>query len=499
MLDGGGVTLYPDQERALAMLRDSVRSGHRRPVLQAPTGFGKTIVGGQIVRNALAKGNRVAFTVPAIELIDQTVEKFEGMGVERIGVIQADHPRRDLRAPVQVCSVQTLDRRGWPEVDLAMVDEAHIRSALVERWMQERPETLFLGLTATPWRKGMAEQYDDLLQPVSLAALIRMGRLSDFTIWAPSIPNLQGVRTVAGDYHQGQLAEVMGDAKLMGDVVQTWLERGEARPTICFCVDRAHARAVAERFEKMGVDCGYMDAFTPRLERDLIARRFALGHLKVVCNVGVLTTGVDWDVRCLIFARPTKSEMLWVQMFGRGLRTAPGKDRCLVLDHSGNSLRLGLPTDINHPALLSGKAKERNTPEPLVPLPKVCPCCAFVKPPGVAECPQCGFTARKPGKVATVEGDLIEYRGSRGPKVDLQPTRAEKQLFWSNALWLAAQKGKAISYAKALYRGKFGVWPVGLDYHPERPGQAFQNWVRSRNIAYAKRMEKEQQNVQPAR
>jgi DNA repair protein RadD len=500
--DLGPRTLFPDQQRALNLLRDSVRSGHRRPVLQAPTGFGKTVVASQIVRNALAKENRVAFVVPAIELIDQSVASFELDGVARIGVIQADHPRRDLRAPVQVCSVDTLDRRGWPEVNLALIDECHRASALVERWKEERPETLFLGLSATPWRKGMAEEWDDLLQPVSLSELIDLGRLSDFRTFAPAVPDLSAVKTVAGDFHQGQASTVMSDSKLVGDVVQTWLKLADNRPTIVFAVDRAHAHKLQEQFEKAGIEAGYMDAFTPSVERKLIARRFRLGHLRVVCNVGVLTTGVDWDVRCIVFARPTKSDMLWCQMFGRGLRTAPGKDYCLILDHSGNSIRLGLPTDISYPMLRTGNTKDRERAaeeEPEVKLPKLCSQCAFCKPPGVIECPQCGFKPKRQPTVKAAEGDLVEFRPRKaGVKVDLQPTRAEKQLFWSNALWLAAKRNKTPSFAKALYREKFGVWPTGLDYRPERPGQAFFNYEQSRRIAFAKGKEKERKaHAQP--
>ena len=87
---------------------------------------------------------------------------------------------------------------------------------------------------------------------------------------------------------------------------------------MCFAVNRVHANHLQQKFLAAGVQAGYVDAYTDRDERREIARQFHAGEIKVVCNVGVLTTGIDWDVRCIILARPTKSEMLFVQMIGRG-------------------------------------------------------------------------------------------------------------------------------------------------------------------------------------
>jgi DNA repair protein RadD len=117
---------------------------------------------------------------------------------------------------------------------------------------------------------------------------------------------------------------------LVADVVDTWLQRAEGRPTFCFAVNRVHANHLQQKFLAAGVQAGYVDAYTDKDERREVARQFHAGEIKVVCNVGVLTTGIDWDVRCIILARPTKSEMLFVQMIGRGLRTADGKNDCLI-------------------------------------------------------------------------------------------------------------------------------------------------------------------------
>ena len=106
--------LRPHQERALEALRGSLATGKRRPMLQAPTGFGKTLTAARIIQRALDKGKRVAFVVPALSLIDQTVAAFEAEGIRSIGVMQGIHDRTDRDQPVQVCSVQTLARRKRP-------------------------------------------------------------------------------------------------------------------------------------------------------------------------------------------------------------------------------------------------------------------------------------------------------------------------------------------------------------------------------------------------
>jgi superfamily II DNA or RNA helicase len=100
--------LRPHQSNAINLLRSSLGQGNTRVVLQAPTGFGKSITAAKIIESALSKGKRILFTVPRLTLVDQTVLEFEREGINHIGVIQSDHPRTDSTAPVQVATVQTL-------------------------------------------------------------------------------------------------------------------------------------------------------------------------------------------------------------------------------------------------------------------------------------------------------------------------------------------------------------------------------------------------------
>lgn len=237
------------------------------------------------------------------------------------------------------------------------------------------------------------------------------------------------------------------------DVVETWRLRGEERPTLCFAVDRAHAKHLQARFEEAGVPTGYIDAFTDTDERAVIRRRFHAGEIKVVCNVGCLTMGVDWDVRCIILARPTKSEMLFVQIIGRGLRTAPGKDALLVLDHSDTHQRLGFVTDIHHEALDTGKAPTKSTrPEKVRPLPKECPRCTFLKPAKVATCPACGFKPEVPVAVEVEKGELVELERR-------QIAGMGKREIFGQLRWIARERGYSEGWCAHKFREFTGVWP----------------------------------------
>lgn len=463
------------------MIRQSIGLGNRRVVCQGPTGFGKTLVAAKIIDMARQKGSRVIFTAPAISLINQTVAAFESEGVSGIGVMQANHPRTDKLAPVQVASVQTLARREIPEAALVIVDECHIRSEAVERLMDDRPDVFFIGLSATPWAKGMGLRWQDLVVPTTIGDLIDGGFLSRFAAFAPDVPDLSGVKTVAGEYAEAGLEAVMGSAALVGSVVDTWLQRGENRPTLCFAVNRAHAAQMQSEFIRAGVAAGYVDAHTDIIERELINRQFRAGDVRVICSVRTMTTGVDLPVSCIIDAAPTKSAILHVQKIGRGLRVNDGTEDCLILDHAGNSIRLGLVTDIHRTALDCTERGVQERKPTAEKLPKPCSQCQTLHT-GLT-CPACGHERKPVAGVETATGELVEITGKRAD------SKADKQRFWSMALHLDAARGRGGKLAAGLYKGRFGVWPRGLNDTPAQPDAAFMNYEKSRRIAWAKRME----------
>ena len=482
--------LRDDQNDAIDFLRGSIAGGHRRVVMQAPTGFGKTVLAAQLVANARDKGKRVIFTVPALSLVDQTVERFGEHGIRDVGVIQADHILTDWSKPVQIASVQTLQRRKRiPDADLVLIDEVHKWFKFYNKWLDDPAweNVPFIGLSATPWTKGLGKYFTGFVRATTTQKLIDAGRLSPFRVFAPTHPDLSGVHTVAGDYHEGELSEVMAQKFLVADIVQTWLEKGQWRPTLCFAVDRKHAHALEEQFKAAGVPTAYQDAYTTDDERREIRKGFHNGTIKVVVNIGTLTTGVDWDVRCIIVARPTKSEMLFVQIIGRGLRTADGKDDLLVLDHSDNHLRLGFVTDIDasHTQLDDGKPKSEVTGQDKTKLPRECPVCSYLKPPHMLKCPNCGHSAaekrEKREGVEVKDGHLEELKAP-------QASMAEKIAFLAELKRYERDKGYKPGWAANKYREKHKVWPANSmnDIPPAAeisPSTA--SWIKSRQIAWA--------------
>ena len=223
-------------------------------MLMAPTGFGKTLTAAHIIQRALDKGKRVAFTVPSINLIDQTVAAFEAEGIHchrRPAGRPSAHRPRSSRCKSAASKRSPGGRRL--DVDLVLVDEAHGLYRDILRWMQDCPDLPFIGLSATPWTRGLGKYYDDLIVAATTADLIRDGFLSPFTVYAPSNPDLSSVSTVAGDFKEDELSEAMDRPSITGDIVAEWLKRGEDRQTLAFCVDRKHAQHVHERFEEVGV------------------------------------------------------------------------------------------------------------------------------------------------------------------------------------------------------------------------------------------------------
>jgi DNA repair protein RadD len=361
--------------------------------------------------------------------------------------------------------------------------------------MPEWQRVPFVGLSATPWTKGLGKHYDHLIVAAKTGELIDKGFLSPFRAYAPAHPDLSGVQIVAGDFHEAQLSEAMSQPVLVANTVTTWLRLGEDRPTLCFAVDRAHARKLADEFEASGVPTGYVDAQTPADERKRIGCRLREGQIKVVCNVYCLTTGVDWDVGCIILARPTRSEILYTQIIGRGLRVAEGKRDCLILDHSDSTLRLGFVTDIHHDTLDDGKHRV-STPQPqqkAPALPKECPSCSYLKPAGVHKCPGCGFVPERQSSIEQCDGELVQLNGRRKDRTDI--TDHSRQDVYSMLLWVQRDRGYKPGYAAAKYKARYGKWPRGLVDFPMAPAAVFLNWLKSLEIAFYKRRQKEAQRA----
>lgn len=485
------------QCEAIDHLREAI-SNSEKAVLSAPTGSGKTLIASNIFAMARAKRKRVVFVVPFLSLINQTWRAFEKAGMDPydMSVIQGASKLTNYAKPIQIASAQTLERRPvLPHADIVIFDEAHINRKIYNRWMNEAPDVCFIGLSATPWASGMDDIWDRMIVVSTLAKLIEQGHLSPFKYYAPAQPDLSKVRVVRGDYVESDLEKVMTDDALIADIVNTWKEKANGRPTFCFCVNRRHAQEVQAQFIRAGIPAGYVDAHTKVPEREDLIEKLKSGELSVICNIGTMTTGVDAPfVNCVILARPTKSEMLYIQIVGRGLRTdsASGKTDCIILDHSNTALSLGRPDEIYYDDFRSGKkaqAGEKNKKEKEAKKPKLCPSCKFVLLPKENDCPSCGFVFPPPvSDVVINDGELVElgFAGKMGKAV-----RDTKQEFYSGLLWIVRDRGYSKGWAAHKYKEKFGVWPRGLDETARFPDATVFNFVKSRNIAWAKAQQKD--------
>ena len=276
-----------------------------------------------------------------------------------------------------------------------------------------------------------------------------------------------------------------------------------------FAVDRAHAQVLQQRFKESGIECGYQDALTPDNERREIKRKFHTRELPIVASVGTLTIGVDWDCRCISFCRPTKSEMLFVQAFGRGLRLAPpGSDpkECLIfLDHSGTTGRLGYPENIIHDQLYTvkeadGEDSVEDDKKTKESTPKPCPACTFMMSRRLPVCPNCGHKPPIESGWIERDGELVELGGifakpKKGGKGKVEMTMAEKAKFLAELKAYGIQHNRKDGWAAHSFRERTGVWPnSSIKNVPPAPYPSAKTvmWCKSRAIAYWKSKKRQQ-------
>lgn len=475
----------------------------RRILLSLPTGAGKTVVAVALVQRALAGGQRVLFLVHRRELLQQASRKLHDAGIDH-GAIAPDLPSRPGE-PVQVASIATLHARAvrcsamrLPPADLIIVDEAHhARARTWRRLIDAYPEATVIGLTATPCRgdgRGLGGIFETMVEGSPIAELIAGGFLVPPRVYAPSRPDLEGVRITAGDYNEKQLAERMDTGKLVGDVVTHWHRLAERRRTVVFATSVAHAVHLANEFGRSGVAAAHVDGSTPTADRDAILAKLAAGALDVVANCGVLTEGWDCpEVSCLVLARPTKSSVLYRQMVGRVLRPAPGKADCLIIDHAGATFEHGFIDEPIEWTLAADQRAERprNAARDAGRTPRLveCPECTAVRWEG-RPCTSCGWRPKpKAAPVEVREGEL--GRVDRDKLVRLAaPTASDRAHFHAELAWIARERGYSSGWVAHKYREKFGSWPAARIVAPIEPRPETRSWVRSRAIAWAKAQEK---------
>jgi DNA repair protein RadD len=492
--------LRPYQIDVIAEFHSRVKSGRRRIILVAPTGSGKTIIGAEIIREKARARKPVLVLAHRREIITQTSEKLHNLGIVH-GIIQAGFPAR-LLEDVQVASIQTLHRRAiraetmdLPPAHLLMIDEAHHCPAnTYSKIIAGYPEAILLGLTATPCRgdgRGLGGIFETLIECPQVAALIEQGYLVGTRVYAPINPDLKGVRTVAGEYVESQLADRMDRPKLIGDIVTHWHKFSERRKTVAFTVNVSHSVHLRDEFIKSGVRAEHIDGSTPKPERDASLARLASGEIELVTNCMVLTEGWDMpEVGCAILARPTRKMGLFRQMVGRVLRPAPGKLDAIVLDHSGAVFRHGFVEDpiewTLDPDRRAGSPEHAVRCEHYASRLLECSQCGAIRVAG-EPCGHCGFLPQQlPRSIRFEDGDLAEVGRDRRINPNLYDPELRNQ--WHGMLaHIAIERDYKPGWAAHKFKEKFGAWPSwGARPQPIEPTPEVRSWVRSRQIAYAK-------------
>lgn len=404
--------LRPYQTQALNEIRSNYARGTKKVLLHLATGAGKTVIFCQVLKGAHQKGKHAIMVVRGRKLVDQASKRLDKEGVPH-GVFMANHKRWAPKLPIQVCSIDTLVSRGTkPKADIIVIDEAHYAtSPSYKEFLRYYTDAFVLPVTATPYTdKGLRHVADTIVKPITVKELIAQGFLVPPKYYSRSLPNLKGVKTSNGkdgkDYVQSELSAVMEDNTLVGDIATHWLEKAKGRPTIAFCVGVSHSKKLTSYLQERGIRAEHVDASFTDEQRENMIKRLEAGEIDIICNCGILCTGVDIpSLSCIILARPTKSLNLHIQQLGRGTRPFENKDNFIVLDHAGNIHRHGFITD-EHEANLDEETEKKKKKSRVTKTCEVC-YCVFEG----SECPECGNTNEKSVRSYTaVDGNLEELK-----------------------------------------------------------------------------------------
>ena len=408
------VILRDYQSAAFDQARELVRQGHRCILIVSPTGSGKTVLASALMEMVQSKGKRANFVVDRLSLIDQTSATLDRYGMNDHGVIQSQHPRFKPSMPIQVCSVQTLARRRWPESAVDLFDEAHVLHATHKARMK-CDEAITIGLTATPFTKGLGKWFGAVVNVITTRKLIEQGWLAPYRVFSCVEPDMSGVTVKStGEWDDKESSKKA--LEVVGDVVAEYMKHGENRKFICSAVDTAHVEELQRQFQAAGINVAtytYKDSEEDRADVTAEFRK-PDSAIRGLITVTAASRGFDIpDVSCVIMARPLRKSLAeHIQLLGRGLRIAEGKTDCLVLDHSGNMVRFWQDCedffDNGLAELDDGKPKEKKKAEKKAEAePIKCPNCRHVHKP-MPFCPACGHEYPKKQAVQHVPGTLKE-------------------------------------------------------------------------------------------
>ena len=498
------IELRDYQASVIDRLREGMRDGHRRQIIALPTGAGKTLLAAHLLKETLNNGRRGMFICDRLALVEQTSRVLRQYGL-RHAVIQGDR----LWSPdnrIFVCSAQTLERRRWPQAELIVVDEAHTVRKVTTDQIMKMEHGYAVGLTATPFTKGLGDIWSRVVTAATTNQLIDSEWLSPLKVYAAREIDMTGAKTNSAGEWQPSEVERRG-VTIVGDIVVEWTDKttghfGGPAKTLVFSATVAHGESICEAFQNAGYDfrqISYKDRDNER--RADIINEFRMSDrdgITGLVSVEALAKGFDVpDVQVIVGARPYRKSLSGhIQQIGRGMRPAPGKDFCLVLDHAGNFHGFFDETaDFfeNGVESLSKKLQKKSVTrrEGAERADVACKQCGFVF--DGTTCPACGAQRpRRPSNIRSRAGrlDQLDLR-NRGAMLNKGDRRAVWQSLCEVAAAMTMTEERGRKLALAQYRELFGGWPPhGWHYAPQGndPLPGTEALVRKQLAAYRKRV-----------
>lgn len=327
----------------------------RSVMVQMPTGTGKTYLMAAVVKTLAVKGT-VWVVAHRRELVAQMEET-----LCRFGIPFSDgrHVESGQKARVCVMSVQWLSRRldrcPLPAPGLVIIDEAHHSLAVSYRRLWAAfPSALKLGFTATPCRlrrEGFTGLWDTLLTSWSVKTFIQKGRLAlyDYVVINQNSEEqriIDGLekRGADGDYAVSEMAGRLNSYQNIERLHRSLQTYAGGKKGIVYAINIEHAQCIAAFYQEKGLRAVAVSSRTPAVERAQMVQDFKAGRLDCLVNVNLFDEGFDCpDVEFIQMARPTLSLSKYMQMIGRGLRTHPDKQMCVLIDNVGLYRLFGLP------------------------------------------------------------------------------------------------------------------------------------------------------------
>jgi superfamily II DNA or RNA helicase len=383
------------------------KEGHKRVILQAPPGFGKSVTFIEISRRASKKGSNVLILTDRIKLYNQTKGVFESQGLNPIG-INAETQNNPTKGLV-VAMVQTYARRMEKldfVPDLIIIDECH--EGIFNKVMDNLPTAHVIGVTATPDPaiKFLAKYYTAIAQGPQIKTLINEKVLVKPKAYQ-MLEGPTGVKTTRGDFDNQELFTFFDKTTIYDGVYKAWCDKAYMKKTIIYCVNIEHAQKTAELFGDLA-----RVVTSKTEENDAIIEAHKRGEFLVLVNVMILVKGYDDpSLECIILNFATKILSKFLQAGLRGARYKEGKTGYIVLDMGENHTRHGLLHADRDWSIKKHREKHTLGASPV----RKCVCGAMLDA-SAKECPYCGHVFPVPVAVPKF-GVLQEVLEQRGKKV----------------------------------------------------------------------------------